>query len=407
MEVCSFCGRKISQVARMIKAPSKEDVYICDNCIGICVNVLSKKKTTTAKVPENNVGKEFSDIDGLVPSQIHHELNRFIVGQEHAKKVLSVAIYNHNKRLHDDTGLIKKSNILIAGPSGCGKTLLARSLARMLNLPFVTVDATGLTEAGYVGDDVEVCLQRLLEKANGDLELAQKGIVYIDEIDKIARAGDSRSASRDVSGEGVQDALLKLIEGCEVSIPASGYKKGMPMQSIQFDTSNVLFICGGAFEGLFSNEEEGPLGFDIGDKYEVIDADQIANKKLTQKALIKYGMRPELIGRTPILCALTELKEDELVRVLVEPEDAITKEYQLLFEKDGIKLTYEDDALHEIAKIAIEKGTGARGLRTILEDVMLDIMYKIPDEENVAECVITKDSINTKNVKIIKKQENE
>lgn len=403
METCSFCGRKISQVSRMIKAPNSSNIYICDKCIEICNNILNhsgaEKKNENQTMRDERVG-----IEGLVPSQIHRELNRFIIGQERAKKILSVAIYNHNKRLHDDSGLIKKSNILIAGPSGCGKTLLARTLAKMLDVPFVVADATSLTEAGYVGDDVEVCLQRLLEVADGDLELAQRGIVYIDEIDKIARAGENRSITRDVSGEGVQASLLKLIEGCEVSVPVNSRRKHPQGQNVTFNTANVLFICGGAFEGLFDETERNPLGFDVGE-FEVIDADKVANEKLTQEALVKYGLMPELVGRLPILCALTELKENELVQILTEPEDAITKEYQLLFDKDGVTLTYEEEALKEIARMAIEKKTGARGLRTILEDVMLDIMYDIPDKKNVEECIITPDSITTKKVKLSYKKD--
>lgn len=306
---------------------------------------------------------------------------------------MAVAIYNHNKRLHDESGLIKKSNILLDGPTGCGKTLLARTLAKLPNVPFVIVDTTSLTESGYVGEDVEICLQRLLEVADGDLELAQKELVYLDEIDKIARTGDDKSMIRDISGEGVQSSLLKLIEGCEVYVNIK--KNHLQMEKVTFDTSNVLFICGGAFEGLFDNEENKPIGFGS-EKLEVVDTRQMASEKLTQETLKKYGLMPELIGRFPILCALTELNENDLVRILTEPEDAITKEYQLLFEKDGVNLTFEPDALHEIAKIALEKGTGARGLRTILEDVLLPIMYDLPEQKNISKCIITKETIHTK-----------
>lgn len=343
----------------------------------------------------------------LTPSQINRELNRFIIGQERAKKVLSVAIYNHNKRLHDKTGLIKKSNILLAGPSGCGKTLFARTLAKMLDVPFATADATSLTEAGYVGDDVEVVLQRLLDVADGDLELAQKGVVFIDEIDKISRKGKNRSITRDVSGEGVQASLLKLIEGCKVSVPTSGRRKQPNGANVMFDTSNVLFICGGAFEGLFEdNSRKNPLGFGTFNTYEVINTDKAANEKLTQDALVKFGLMPELIGRLPVLCALTELKEDDLIRVLTEPEDAIIKEYELLLKKDGVNLIFEESGLREIAKMAIQKKTGARGLRTILEDVMLDIMYDIPDKkDSISKCIITSESVTTKKPIIIEKRQ--
>jgi ATP-dependent Clp protease ATP-binding subunit ClpX len=401
MEQCSFCGKKINAVSRMIKAPNREDVYICDSCINICESIMNSNGMKMESQPST---KNVSGIDGLTPAQIHNELNKFIIGQEHAKKVLSVAIYNHNKRLNDKTGLIKKSNILIAGPSGCGKTLLARTLANMLDVPFVVADATSLTEAGYVGDDVEVCLQRLIEVADGDIEKAQQGIVYIDEIDKIARAGENRSITRDVSGEGVQASLLKLIEGCEVSVPINGRRKIPGSQNnVMFNTHNVLFICGGAFEGLFDKTKKNEaIGFSTGNPNEVIDEDKEVNEKLTQKALVKFGMMPELVGRLPVLCALTELKEDDLVRILTEPEDAITKEYQALFRQDGIELIYEEDALRKIASIAIKKGTGARGLRTILEDVMLDVMYDVPNEINVSQCIVTADSIDTKKVEIRK-----
>lgn len=403
----------------MIRSPSRQRIYICDRCIDIAYTLVHEninKKSTAAmrkKIAENDglemiePKRKTSDIvlNKITPSEIHHQLDRFIIGQEHAKRVLSVAIYNHNKRLHDKTGLIKKSNILLAGPSGCGKTLLARTLAKMLDVPFATADATSLTEAGYVGDDVEICLQRLLDVADGDLELAQKGVVFIDEIDKIARVSENRSITRDVSGEGVQSSLLKLIEGCEVNVPTTGRRKHPNGPNVKFNTANVLFICGGAFEGLFDTRKKNPLGFGTKSDFEEIDSDKEANAKLTQEALVKFGLMPELIGRLPVLCALTELKEDDLVRVLTEPEDAITKEYELLFKKDGIKLSFEENSLREIAKIAIEKKTGARGLRTILEDVMLDIMYDIPDnKDHIAECIVTKESITTKKVEIIKKR---
>ena len=280
--------------------------------------------------------------------------------------------------------------------------MLFRSLAKMLNVPFAAVDATSLTEAGYVGEDVEVCIQRLLEKADGDIERAKHGIIYIDEIDKIARVGGaSHGTVKDISGEGVQSSLLKLVEGCEVSVPAYGNKKVAGMPNIMFDTRNVLFICGGAFEGLFNTVENKQIGFNTADRLEVVDANKMASEKLTEEALKKYGMMPELIGRLPVLCAFTELNEEELIRVLTEPEEAITKEYQLLFEKDNIKLTYEEDALREVAKKAIEKRTGARGLRSILEEVMLDIMYEVPEMKGVKEVIITKDTISTKKAKII------
>lgn len=335
-------------------------------------------------------------LPSLTPHEIHRQLDRFIIGQEKAKKVLSVAVYNHIKRLQDESGLIKKSNILLAGPSGCGKTLIAKTLAKILSVPFAICDSTSLTETGYVGNDVEMCLQQLLDAANGDLELAQMGIVYIDEIDKIARTGDTRSLTRDISREGVQAGLLKIIEGCEVLVPEHGNRKYQQNGNIVFNTTNVLFICGGAFEGLFKMEAEKTVGFGKRSDFKVIKTEESMNEQLTPEALKKYGIMPELVGRLPILCALTELNEDDLVRVLIEPEDSITKEYELLFYKDNVVLKYEDDALREIARLAIDKKTGARGLRSIFEEILTDTMYEIPVRTDVTECIITKKTVKTK-----------
>lgn len=413
VEKCAFCGKSIEEVSKLVKSSYDENIFICDKCSRTVVSLIQKDdrmeicrsrrmqqekmKRWKEEKKEDAEQKSFS----LTPHQIHKELDRFIIGQEKAKKVLSVAIYNHNKRLHDESGLIKKSNILLAGPTGCGKTLLAKTLAKILGVPFVIADATKFTEAGYVGEDVEVCLQRLFEVADGDLELAQKEIVYLDEIDKIARNGENRSITRDVSGEGVQSSLLKLMEGCEVSLSVKG--NHFQMEKTVFDTSNVLFICGGAFEGLIDNERNKSIGFAC-EKFEIVNADETSNEKLTPEALKKYGLMPELIGRLPVLCALAELNEDDLIRILTEPEDAITKEYQLLFEKDDVILTFEEDALHEIGKTALEKKTGARGLRTILEDILLQTMYDLP-EQDMSECIITKETINTKIPIVIRKEQ--
>lgn len=418
IETCAFCGRTIMQVTQLVKSPVNNEIYICDKCNQITSAVISgeinyKSASNLRQHWKNARNMEvikrksrFDDITfDLTPIQIHRELDKYIIGQEHAKKVLSVAIYNHNKRLNDKSGLIKKSNILLAGPTGCGKTLLAKTLARILNVPFIIADATSMTEAGYIGEDVEICLQRLLQMTDGNLELAQKGIIYIDEIDKIARTGKDRSHTRDVSGEGVQTALLKLIEGSKISVPINLEKKNSQSETILFDTTNVLFICGGAFEGLFDTEKKNIVGFNT-EKPKITDNDKEVNEKLTPQALKKYGIIPEFVGRLPILCSLTDLTEDELVRILTEPEDAITKEYQMLLEKDGISLTYENDALKEIAKVALAKKTGARGLRSIIEEVMLDIMYTLPDnKDTVSKCVITKESIHTKEILIIKKRQ--
>lgn len=331
----------------------------------------------------------------MTPKQVHQELNRFIIGQEHAKKVLSVAVCNHNKRLQEKTGLIKKSNILLAGPSGCGKTLLAKKLAEILDVPFAIADTSSMTEAGYVGEDVEICLQRLIKAAGGNITLAQKGVVFLDEIDKIASSGKHKTTSRDVSRAGVQANLLKLIEGSEVSVPLNGKRKNPEGETVAFDTSNVLFICGGAFEGLLETPKSKNIGFKTGTASEIRGTDHPEFKKLTPESLVEYGLMPELVGRLPVLCTLSELTEDDLVRILTEPEDAITKEYQMLFEKDGTELIFEKDALIEIAKMANANGTGARGLRAILEDVLLDIIYELP-EQDIAECHITKDTIHSK-----------
>ncbi|MCM1259044.1 MAG: ATP-dependent Clp protease ATP-binding subunit ClpX [Roseburia sp.] len=399
----------------MVVSPIQRDVFICDKCAKIVTSVISGEINKKASKPLRDEWKNLSPtnnsttekqklLDGscsMTPSEIHRELDRYVIGQEKAKKILSVAVYNHSKRLNDRTGLIKKSNILIAGPSGCGKTLLAGTLARILHVPFVVVDATSLTEAGYVGEDVEICLQRLIGMADGDIELAQKGIVYIDEIDKIARVGENRSSTRDVSGEGVQASLLKLIEGCEVSVSFGEKRKHSNRNTTLFNTSNVLFICGGAFEGLINRPSQNrPIGFTATGSAAQDDTEPI----LTPESLIKYGMMPELVGRLPILCGLAELGEDDLIRVLTEPEDAITKEYALLFDTDGVKLTYEEDALREVARLAVAKKTGARGLRAILEDVMLDVMYELPDMRNIKECIITQESISTKKPVLIQKR---
>lgn len=416
IETCAFCGKTISGVTSLIKSPINDNIYICDRCAEISVTVATgeinhKSAGNLRKNWENARNMEVirkkskwnNTVFNLKPSEIHEELDRFIIGQERAKKILSVALYNHNKRLHDKTGLIKKSNILLAGPTGCGKTLLAKTLAKILNVPFAVVDATSMTQAGYVGDDVEICIQRLIQMSDGNIETAQKGIVYIDELDKIARTGKGRSHTRDVSGEGVQAALLKLIEGAEISIPANLERKTPQSETILFDTTNVLFICGGAFEGLFDNSStKKTIGFNN------TDAEMPDGKasKLSHEALVKFGLMPELAGRLPVLCSLEELSENDLVLVLTVPDDAITKEYKMVFEKDGVKLEFTKDSLVKIAKEAISSKTGARGLRSILENIMLDIMYNLPDKKDtISKCIITDECIETKQPTIVKKRQ--
>lgn len=340
------------------------------------------------------------EICTLKPREIHQELDRFIIGQEQAKKALSVAIYNHMKRLNDESGLIKKSNILLVGLSGSGKTLLAKHIAEVLNVPFTIIDATKITPSAFTGNDAEVCLQQLLAKARGNVKLAERGIVFIDEIDKLARANESVNQSSGGSGSNTQAAFLKLIEGCEVSLPTIGKVNSATSSLITMNTKNILFICGGAFSGITDNKQSNLMGFHA--------SNEISKEKssaIDHEAIIKYGMMSELISRLPILIALEDLQEDDLVRILTEPEDSIIKEYQMLFEKDNIKLLFEDDALHEIAKMALANKTGARGLRTILEYILLDIMYDIPNIENVSECIITKDTITTKTPVLIESQQ--
>lgn len=338
----------------------------------------------------------------VAPCEIYSYLERFVIGQDRAKKVLSVAVCNHIKRLHDRKGLIKKSNILLVGPSGCGKTLLAETLAKILCVPFAEADATSMTQAGYVGDDVWICLQRLLEAADGDLKLAEKGIIFIDEIDKIACRGGGGVG--DVSSRGVQAGLLKLLEGCVVSFPVLGNGKGGKSNcgNVSMDTSNILFVCGGAFQELTdaSADVEHPIGFLAGGCRDEVPSRETVNAE----SLVKYGMMPEFVGRLPVICSLDGLTESDLVRILAEPEDAVTKEYESLLKKDGVKLVFEPGALSEIAKMAVARKTGARGLRSILEDLMLDVMYDLPGRTDISKCVITAETVWSGKPKLVKKR---
>ena len=394
---CSFCGKSQHEVVKLIAGPT---VYICNECVDLCNELILEEKESQAKAAGGRGAKKQDD--GLPrPATIKRHLDDYVIGQESAKRLLSVAVYNHYKRiahLGDSEVELAKSNVLLLGPTGCGKTLLAQTLAKIFEVPFVMADATTLTEAGYVGDDVENIIVKLVQAADHDVEKAQRGIVYIDEIDKLARKGESASLTRDVSGEGVQQALLKLIEGTIASIPPQGGRKHPQQELLHVDTTNVLFILGGAFDGLEKIIEARGKTRSIGFGAEVRSEEETdigaVLAEVEPDDLVKFGLIPELVGRMPAVAALHQLDQAALLRILVEPKNALTKQYRALLEYDGVELCFSDDALEAIAKKAVERKTGARGLRAILESVMLDVMYEVPGMTGVTKCVISAEVIN-------------